>query len=162
MLDISSDQKNQNSAYIINLSGSIDSETSRDFESFFSEMISQGYRFFILESSRLKSMSNSGIAGLVQFLKKIENESGFVCFAALNYENHMLMDFCGISQKYPVFATLIEAENFIQQVMSDSAKDKTISNPVQPEIRDLYGNHGFSRGYNRKKDLHKETLQEFS
>jgi anti-anti-sigma factor len=121
MLDITADKNHEKDAYVISLSGLLDSETSRDFESFFSDMLNKGYRYYILEASRLTGMSSSGISELIKFLQNVYNAGGTVCFTGLNKEVRMLLEFSGIALKCPLFINIREAENYIQRTIAGSS-----------------------------------------
>jgi len=115
MLELATEKNSEKEIYVIVLKGEIDSITASDFEKFFSQMVDGNYRFFILEASRLRSISSGGIAGLARFLRKLHEEGGAAAFCGPNREVHMLLDFFNISAHFPVFATVYEAEEYLSK-----------------------------------------------
>lgn len=120
MLEIATEKNPTKEIYVIVLKGEINSVTSSDFKNFFSRLLSDHYRFFILEASRLRTISSAGLAGLSEFLRHLNEIGGAAAFSSPSSEVRMLLDFFNISAHFPVFGTVYEAEEYVAGRMSSA------------------------------------------
>ena len=119
MLDIAANREKNKSIFIINLSGRIDAGTARDFESFFSDIMRKGNRFFILEAENLDYISSAGIGALVRLIQRLKAQDGAGGFINLNNEIAMLMDFFGLNEELPIFSGIDEARASLSSILRE-------------------------------------------
>lgn len=117
MLDIGAEKVKTHKIYVINLRGRIDAVTSRDFETFYEDILRAGHRYFIFEASRLEFISSAGLSVLVKFARRLESLEGMAVFLDLNKEILLTFSFFGLDQKLPAFNHLEDAREFINDTI---------------------------------------------
>ncbi len=84
---------------VIELEGSLDSQSASDFRGWFQEKIAAGYRAFAIDCLCLEYISSAGISSLIDLQAHVANQSGKMVLFQLSGETRQLLRFLGLEAK---------------------------------------------------------------
>ncbi|AFM11446.1 STAS domain-containing protein [Turneriella parva] len=84
---------------VIELEGSLDSQSASDFRGWFQEKITAGYRAFAIDCLCLEYISSAGISSLIDLQAHLANQSGKMVLFQLSGETRQLLRFLGLEAK---------------------------------------------------------------
>jgi len=118
MLDIATDRSNgETRIVVIHLRGRIDALTAPEFEHYFEELLRGGTRFFLLRASGLEYVSSSGIASLIQFLRRLSQIGGAAALCEAPDEVRLLLEFFGLNGALPLCAAPEDARELLREAI---------------------------------------------
>jgi len=84
---------------VIELEGSLDSQSASDFRGWFQEKIAAGYRAYAIDCLCLEYISSAGISSLIDLQAHVANQSGKMVLFQLSGETRQLLRFLGLEAK---------------------------------------------------------------
>ena len=84
---------------VIELEGSLDSQSASDFRGWFQEKIAAGYRAFAIDCLCLEYISSAGISSLIDLQAHVANQSGKMVLFQLSGETRQLLRFLGLEAR---------------------------------------------------------------
>lgn len=115
---------------VIELEGSLDSQSASDFRGWFQEKITAGYRAFALDCLCLEYISSAGISALIDLQAQLANQAGKMVLFQLSGETRQLLRFLGLEAKMH-FATDYD------ESIALLTGFKKIEKPAAPEMVDM-------------------------
>jgi len=94
---------------IVSVSGSVDSLTSDEAESFLDQQIERGETRLVLDLTDVNYMSSSGLRVLMGTLKSTRQHKGDLYLAGLQNHIHELLDLAGFTSIFKIYSTSTEA-----------------------------------------------------
>lgn len=99
----------------------MDAITSRDFDDFFEDRLRSGERYFVLRGDQLELISSAGIGSLVKFARRLSGIGGRAAFVRLGDEIQLLLEFFGLEELLPVYASVDVARAAFEETMASDA-----------------------------------------
>ncbi len=115
---------------VIELEGSLDSQSAADFRGWFQEKISAGYRAFALDCLCLEYISSAGISSLIDLQAHLANQSGKMVLFQLSGETRQLLRFLGLEAKMHF------AQDYDEAIAALTGFKK-IEKPAAPEMVEM-------------------------
>ncbi len=115
---------------VIELEGSLDSQSASDFRGWFQEKITAGYRAFALDCLCLEYISSAGISALIDLQAHLANQTGKMVLYQLSGETRQLLRFLGLEQKMHFAADYDEAIALLTGY-------RKIEKPAAPDMVDM-------------------------
>jgi anti-anti-sigma factor len=115
---------------VIELEGSLDSQSASDFRGWFQEKITSGYRAFALDCLCLEYISSAGISALIDLQAQLANQSGKMVLFQLSGETRQLLRFLGLETKMHFASDYDESIALLTGY-------KKIEKPAAPEMVDM-------------------------
>lgn len=106
---------------VINLRGSLDSESSDEFYEYVSSKLAEGYKKFIINCEGLLAVSSAGVSTIIKLKKKIAYNDSYIVYAKLNSEIRALLKVFGIDKNIIIAKDREDAKN----ILNDSEYLKT-------------------------------------
>ncbi len=116
MLEIAKEKTEDGSLDLIRIKGHLDTHTAQDIEIFFKELYPIGNGCFILEASRLETISSTGISALAIIVEETYSREGWVAFLSLPMEIELLFTFIGFTEQVPTFLHQKDALAFFNKI----------------------------------------------
>ena len=101
---------------IAHVSGYIDASTNMNFGLELNNLLDQGVKFLVLETSGIAYINSQGIGVLVSIVKKIEKLNGKICFLNPSNEIKHIIELTGLTQIFILFFDKKEAIAYCKQV----------------------------------------------
>lgn len=98
---------------VINLRGSLDSQSSNEFYEYVSSKLEEGYKKFIINCEGLISISSAGVSTIIKLKKKIAINDSYIVYSQLNSEIQSLLRFFGISKNIIIAKDREDAKNIL-------------------------------------------------
>jgi len=115
---------------VIELEGSLDSQSAADFRGWFQEKITAGYRAFALDCLCLEYISSAGISSLIDLQAHLANQSGKMVLFQLSGETRQLLRFLGLEAKMHF------AQDYDEAIAALTGFKK-IEKPAAPEMVEM-------------------------
>ena len=124
----------EGTAAIIEIEGSLNSESSPDFDDYLSKLAENRIIYLLIDMKNLKFISSEGIGAILVIQKSIKEKNGMVVFFNLNYEISSLFKLLGFDKVITIAADRAEALNILDRHMELFPPET--SSPVFDDIDD--------------------------
>jgi len=99
----------ESGAALIQISGSVDSLTSDEAQTFFDEQIKNNQVRLVVDLSQVDYLSSAGLRVLLSALKSARQRGGDLYFAGLQDNVRKVLDLAGFTSIFKIFPTVEEA-----------------------------------------------------
>ena len=114
----------EQSIYLVNLKGNLDSTTAPEFYEFIKSKQQKGYKKFLFNCDSLAWLTSRGISVLVQLQNELQESGCYMVVSGLNGETSRLFSLLGINRHLLIAGSRAEAEKILDRIEMPAPKEK--------------------------------------
>ncbi len=108
-------KKNVGNTAVIELTGRLDSNTSRELDQELAELFDKNQKDILIDLSRLEYISSAGLRVLLVGLKKINKKKGRLALCSMNEFVKEIFDIAGFTPLFNIYSSQNEAVETISE-----------------------------------------------